>query len=94
QDLDAMKKAIEEAKASEVPVAMVVRRPCVLIRRIKREPALCYVDRDLCRSCRRCLSVGCPAVFYVDNKSMIDPDLCVGCTVCLQVCPFGAIKER
>lgn len=93
QDLKAMKAAIEEAAASEEPCAMVVRRQCVLIKRLPLPPALCRVDRDLCRSCRSCLRVGCPAVFFVEGKSMIDPELCVGCTVCLQVCPFDAIKE-
>ena len=93
QDLDAMKQAVKDAKHSKVPTAMVVRRPCVLIKRIQREPALCQVDRERCRSCKRCLSVGCPAVFFVDGKSWIDPDLCVGCTVCMQVCPFDAILK-
>jgi len=93
QDLDAMKAAIEEAAASQEPCAMVVRRQCVLIKRMPLEPALCYVDRDLCTSCRICLRVGCPAIFFVDGKSMIDPSQCVGCTVCLQVCPFEAIKK-
>ncbi len=70
---------------------MVVRRQCVLIKRMPLEPAYCYVDRDLCRSCRTCLRVGCPAVFFIDGKSWIDRTQCVGCTVCMQVCPFGAI---
>lgn len=91
QDLDAMKKAIEEAAASEEACAMVVRRQCVLIKRMPLEPAYCYVDRDLCRSCRTCLRVGCPAVFFIDGKSWIDRTQCVGCTVCMQACPFGAI---
>ncbi len=93
QDLKAMKAAIEEVATSEVPCALVVRRPCVLIKRLPLAPALCEVDREACTSCRLCLSVGCPAIFFVDGKSMIDPNLCVGCTVCLQVCPFDAIKE-
>ncbi len=92
QDLAAMKAAIEEAAASQESCAMVVRRQCVLIKRLPLEPALCYVDRDLCTSCRTCLRVGCPAIFFVDGKSMIDRNQCVGCTVCLQVCPFDAIK--
>lgn len=94
QDLAAMKEAIEEAAASEHPCAMVVRRQCVLIKRMPLKPARCYVDRDLCRSCRSCLRVGCPAIFFVDGKSMIDRNQCVGCTVCLQVCPFDAIKNE
>lgn len=93
QDLKAMKAAIEEAAQSQEPCAMVVRRQCVLIKRLPLEPALCRVDRDLCRSCRSCLRVGCPAIFFVEGKSMIDTDLCVGCTVCLQVCPFDAIEK-
>ena len=31
QDLKAMEKAVEEAMASEVPAAIITRRPCVLI---------------------------------------------------------------
>ncbi|NLA82535.1 MAG: indolepyruvate ferredoxin oxidoreductase subunit alpha [Clostridiaceae bacterium] len=93
QDLKAMKAALDEAAQSQEPCAMVVRRQCVLIKRLPLEPALCRVDRDLCRSCRSCLRVGCPAIFFVEGKSMIDADLCVGCSVCLQVCPFDAIEK-
>ncbi|MFA5586499.1 MAG: indolepyruvate ferredoxin oxidoreductase subunit alpha [Saccharofermentanales bacterium] len=94
QDLDAMKAAIEEAAACQESCAMVVRRQCVLIKRLPLAPARCYVDRELCTSCRICLRVGCPAIFFVDGKSMIDPNQCVGCTVCLQTCPFDAIKKE
>ena len=94
QDLDAMKAAIEEAAACQESCAMVVRRQCVLIKRLPLAPARCYVDRELCTSCRICLRVGCPAIFFVDGKSMIDPNQCVGCTVCLQACPFDAIKKE
>lgn len=94
QDLKAMNDAIDEAIASTEPCAMIVKRPCVLLKRIPHDRSLCYVDREACRSCRRCLSVGCNAIFFQDGKSMIDPTLCVGCTVCMQVCPFDAIKHK
>ncbi len=92
QDLTAMDAAIDEAIASDEPCAMIVRRPCVLLKNVKHDFKLCVVDRDLCTSCRRCLRVGCSAIYFVDGKAHIDPALCTGCTVCMQVCNFAAIS--
>ena len=52
------------------------------------------VDTDKCIGCKKCLSVGCPAVMIKGKKSSIDPNQCVGCTVCAQVCPVGAISRK
>ncbi len=94
QDLEGMEAACQEALASEVPAAIIVRRPCLLIKRYKFERSLCKVDPDLCMSCQSCLSVGCPAISFRDGQARIDENLCVGCTVCAQVCPFGAISRE
>ncbi|MBR6704106.1 MAG: indolepyruvate ferredoxin oxidoreductase subunit alpha [Lachnospiraceae bacterium] len=94
QDLKAMETAVQEALASQVPVAIIARRPCLLIKRIRHENGLCKVNTDKCIGCRRCLSVGCPAVSVTDRKAAIDPLQCVGCTVCAQVCPMGAIEKE
>ncbi len=94
QDLAAMQKAVDDALASGVPAAIICRRPCLLIKRIRHEKALCVVDRDRCIGCRKCLKVGCPAVMMKDGRSSIDPNQCVGCTVCAQVCPVGAIARK
>ena len=94
QDLTAMQKAVDDALASEVPAAIVSRRPCLLIKRIKHDIGQCVVDTDKCIGCKKCLSVGCPAVMIKDKKSCIDPNQCVGCTVCAQVCPVGAISRK
>ena len=94
QDLAAMQKAVDDALASAVPAAIICRRPCLLIKRIRHEKGLCAVDRDKCIGCRKCLKVGCPAVMMRDGKSSIDPNQCVGCTVCAQVCPVGAISRK
>ncbi len=94
QDLSAMQKAVDDALASEVPAAIITRRPCLLIKRMKHETGLCAVDREKCIGCRKCLKVGCPAVMLRDGKSSIDPTQCVGCTVCAQVCPVGAISRK
>ena len=94
QDLTAMQKAVDDALASEVPAAIVSRRPCLLIKRIKHDIGQCVVDTDKCIGCKKCLSVGCPAVMIKGRKSWIDPTQCVGCTVCAQVCPVGAISRK
>lgn len=93
QDLKAMQKAVDDALASEVPAAIITRRPCLLLKKVKHEIRKCVVDTDKCKSCKMCLKVGCPAVFFKDGKATIDQTLCVGCNVCGQVCPFGAIER-
>ncbi|NLC27014.1 MAG: indolepyruvate ferredoxin oxidoreductase subunit alpha [Fastidiosipila sp.] len=92
QDLDAMEAAVDEAVNSEETCALIVRRPCVLLKNTEHDFKLCVVDRDLCTSCKRCLRVGCSAVYFVEGKAHIDPTLCTGCTVCMQVCNFNAIS--
>ena len=91
QDLKAMQKAVDDALASEVPAAIITKRPCVLLKRAFKATDVCKVDKDKCRTCKSCLKVGCPAIAIHDGKSHIDATQCVGCTVCAQVCPFDAI---
>ncbi|MCR5664875.1 MAG: indolepyruvate ferredoxin oxidoreductase subunit alpha [Oscillospiraceae bacterium] len=94
QDLAAMEQAVQEAISSEAPAAIIARRPCLLIKRIKHDIGLCEVDRDKCVGCTMCLKVGCPAIMVKDRKAVIDPNQCVGCTVCAQVCPKQAISRK
>jgi indolepyruvate ferredoxin oxidoreductase alpha subunit len=94
QDLKAMDEAVVKAAASEVPAAIVVRRPCLLIKGIKHDIGKCTVDTDKCIGCKSCLRVGCPAILVENKKAKIDQNQCVGCTVCAQVCPKGAITRK
>ena len=89
-----MQQAVDGALASEVPAAIIARRPCLLIKRIPHDTGLCVVDTEKCIGCKKCLKVGCPALFVKEGKSYIDPNQCVGCTVCAQVCPVGAISRK
>ena len=93
-DLKAMEDAIKGAMASEKRAAIITRRPCLLIKRIKHDIALCVTDEEKCIGCKKCLKVGCPALMIKDGKCKIDANQCVGCTVCAQVCPVGAISRK
>ena len=97
QDLKAMKQTVDAAVAAlnegKNP-AIVTRRPCLLIKRMKHENGMCVVNADKCRSCKSCLKVGCPAISMENGKAFIDRTQCVGCTVCAQACPFGAIEKE
>lgn len=91
-DLAECDKVLKEELAAPEPSVIISRRPCVLLKSVKPRPAL-VVDSEKCRSCRRCMSLGCPAIRMQDGKAQIDPTLCVGCEVCEQLCAFGAIGK-
>lgn len=91
-DLSAVEAAIKEELAADEPSVIISRRPCVLLKSVKPKPAL-RVDPDVCRSCRRCMGLGCPALHLAGGKVGIDPTLCVGCGVCKELCPFDAIGK-
>ncbi|MBO7150897.1 MAG: 4Fe-4S binding protein, partial [Clostridia bacterium] len=85
--------AIKEELAANEPSVIISRRPCVLLKSVKTAPPL-KVSADKCRSCKRCMTLGCPAISFKNNKAQIDATLCVGCEVCQQLCPFEAIEKE
>ena len=91
-DLKACDTVLKEELAAEEPSVIISRRPCVLLKYVKHNAPL-HVDADRCRSCKRCMGLGCPAISMKDGKARIDTTLCVGCNVCSQLCAFGAIGE-
>ena len=97
QDLAAMKATVNTAVAAlnegKHP-AIVTRRPCLLIKRVKQDLGMCTVNTDKCVGCKSCLKVGCPAISLENGKAAVDRTQCVGCTVCAQVCPVGAIEKE
>ena len=90
-DLKACEAAVKEELAAEEPSVIISRRPCVLLKSVKHEAPL-TVDSEKCKSCKRCMGLGCPAVSMKDGKAWIDATLCVGCGVCKQLCAFDAIQ--
>ena len=92
-DLAACDAALKEELAVEEPSVIISRRPCVLLKSVKAKKPL-TVNAEACRSCKKCMSFGCPAISIREKKAVIDATLCVGCGVCRQLCPFGAIVEE
>ena len=92
-NLDECEKAVKEELAVNEPSVIISRRPCVLLKYVKpKKPVV--VNKDKCRSCKRCMKLGCPSVHVdTDGKAAIDNTLCVGCGVCEQLCPFDAIHD-
>ncbi len=90
-DLDTLEAVIREEVAREEPSVIVTRRACVLRRGAPpKQPALA-VDPDLCKQCKICLRLGCPALILGPETVSIDAALCTGCSLCQAVCPFDAI---
>lgn len=90
-NLEETEQVIKEELAAAAPSVIISRRPCVLLKYVKpKKPVV--IDKDKCRSCKRCMKLGCPSIrMDANGKADIDTTLCVGCGVCEQLCPFDAI---
>ena len=84
---------IREELEAEEPSVVIARRPCALLKYVKHSAPL-HVDQNECIGCKRCLSIGCPAISIHDKKAVIDYTQCVGCGVCEGLCPKHAIKAQ
>jgi len=92
------------------PSVVIARAACVLIpehRKKKKDKFI--VKHEKCVACRQCLSIGCPAIEWVDvtpeeaaalgyrekqkGHSSINAVMCDGCGQCIQLCKFGAINK-
>ncbi len=81
---------LREELAADCPSVIICRRPCALLKYVKREPAL-TVNADKCVGCRACMKIGCPCISIVNGKAKIDATLCTGCGLCTQLCRVGAM---
>ncbi len=91
-DLDALEAVIRDEVAAPCASVIIARRPCALLKSVKRLPAL-HVDPDRCVGCRSCMKIGCPCISIVAKKAKIDPTMCVGCGLCPQLCRLSAIIQ-
>lgn len=89
-DIAEAEKVLKEELAKSEPSVIIARRPCVLLKHVKKDKK--YIVKD-CKSCKVCMSVGCPAIKFENRKAEIDLSLCTGCGLCEKMCKFGAIGE-
>ena len=84
-------QAVKEELAAEEPSVIISRRPCALLKQVKRQPAI-KVNPDKCKSCKACMKLGCPAISFKDGHAKVDATQCFGCKVCSELCKFGAFE--
>lgn len=92
-NLEECERVVKEELAKNEPSVIISRRPCVLLKYVKPKKPL-HVNTEKCRSCKRCMKFGCPAISFRDNHAVVDPTLCIGCGVCAQLCPFDAFESE
>jgi indolepyruvate ferredoxin oxidoreductase alpha subunit len=84
-DIPGTIETLGRALSSEEPWLIVSRAPCPLATR-RTVGSARHVDQDLCRKCRLCLKLGCPAIEWVDGGVRVNELLCGGCAMCEKVC--------
>jgi indolepyruvate ferredoxin oxidoreductase alpha subunit len=92
-DLKGLEAVLREEMARPGVSVVITRRPCVMIRKpVSR--AVAVLDPALCIGCRRCMSLGCPAISFRDGNPVINSLLCYPeCRLCADVCPKGALSK-
>ncbi len=90
-DLGATTETLRTALESSEPWLVVSRSPCPLYTKKAVGPAR-RVNQELCRKCKVCLRLGCPAIEYVNDEIRVNEILCGGCALCEKVCKDGAFE--
>jgi indolepyruvate ferredoxin oxidoreductase alpha subunit len=92
-DPKALTQAIEEdLELNEVSV-LILKSPCALLPKAPKYPSA-QVSGSVCKFCKKCLQIGCPAISSHAKKAVIDPTMCNGCALCIKICPFNAISQE
>ncbi len=92
-DLKGLEAVLREEMDREGVSVVITRRPCVMVGRPSGS-AVAVLDPELCISCRRCLSLGCPAISFENDRPVVNPLLCYpDCRLCADVCPKGALSK-
>ena len=91
-DMKKLEQTIREELSRDAVSVIICRRPCALLPGMRKAP-LC-VDPDRCRSCGKCLKLGCPALENHGGRPVINETLCTGCGLCVRECAFGAISTE
>ena len=90
-DLEETERAISEELEAKEPSLIVSLAPCPLRER-RRVGPIRAINPELCKGCKRCLKLGCPAIEFDGEVPKINMHLCGGGGLCEEVCPHDAIS--
>jgi indolepyruvate ferredoxin oxidoreductase alpha subunit len=88
-DLKPTIETLRIALESDEPWLIVSRSPCPLYTKTAAGPAR-QASQELCKKCKLCLRLGCPAIEYLNDEIHVNEILCGGCALCEKVCKDGA----
>jgi len=83
---------ITKALGIEGVSVLVARGPCIRVAGNIDSPY--EVDSNLCKGCKLCLKIYCPAIEFKNGKASIIEFFCAGCGLCANICPFKAILKK
>ena len=89
-DLKEFEAAVKEELGRKGVSVIISKRPCVLL--TKKSYKGFSVNKDVCKNCKACMRLGCPAINSTEEGIKIDTSLCTECGLCQKVCAFGAIQ--
>jgi indolepyruvate ferredoxin oxidoreductase alpha subunit len=84
--------AVKEETNADEPSVIISQRPCALLKHVKFDGAL-RINADRCRMCKKCLTIGCPAIVDKGDRIEVNDSLCVGCRLCTKVCSFDSFEK-
>ncbi|MBZ9609092.1 indolepyruvate ferredoxin oxidoreductase subunit alpha [Clostridium estertheticum] len=93
-NLQSINECVMIAKNSKEPFVIISRRSCELLKRKTEKTKKYSIDSEKCIKCRKCTTIGCPAIKEVNNIITIYKLECRGCGVCQQICPLQLIREE
>jgi len=91
-DINEFEKVVKEEISADEPSVIISQRPCALLKNVKYEGPL-RINQEKCKICKRCMSIGCPAIVNKGGHIEINEALCVGCRLCTKVCNFDAFEK-
>jgi indolepyruvate ferredoxin oxidoreductase alpha subunit len=89
-DVKGARQRVKEALAFNGPSVIISKAPCVLLKDKAVPGKPLRVDALKCTGCKVCITLGCPALEFKDEKAHIN-EACVGCNVCADLCSVEAI---